>query len=262
LKSATEQREIDALKVLQQLTAQMTDDDSAKLAALTRELKEIGVGPRSDTRAVVFSESIETVNWLHDLLPRMLKLPTAAVDKLLGNGMSDTTQQEIIERFGLSDSPVRILVTTDVTSEGVNLHRQCHHLIHYDVPWSLIRIEQRNGRIDRYGQQYQPQFKALILTSSLEGAKDDRTVAEKLLAKEEAAHRSIGTAEAVTGEYRPEREEKRLIQDLLEGKTVEESLEERPLGDMLADLLGSVGVDPVDADPEPADVPRLFESTE
>src|SRR5690606_25454881 len=61
LKSATEQREIDALKVLQQLTAQMTDDDSAKLAALTRELKEIGVGPRSDTRAVVFSESIETV---------------------------------------------------------------------------------------------------------------------------------------------------------------------------------------------------------
>ncbi|MEU1982518.1 DEAD/DEAH box helicase [Nocardia sp. NPDC019395] len=262
LKSATEQREIDALNVLQQLTAQMTDDDSAKLAALVRELKEIGVGPRSATRAVVFSESIETVNWLHDRLPRILKLPTAAVDKLLGNGMSDTTQQEIIERFGLSDSPVRILVTTDVTSEGVNLHRQCHHLIHYDVPWSLIRIEQRNGRIDRYGQQYQPQFKALILTSSLEGAKDDRTVAEKLLAKEEAAHRSIGTAEAVTGEYRPEREEKRLIQDLLEGKTVEESLEERPLGDLLADLLGSVGVDPVDADPEPADVPRLFESTE
>lgn len=262
LKSATEQREIDALTVLRQLTSQMSDEDSAKLAALLGALNEIGVGPRSDTRAVVFSESIETVNWLHEVLPRALKLPAAAVDKLLGNGMSDQTQQDIIERFGLSDSPVRILVTTDVTSEGVNLHRQCHHLIHFDVPWSLIRIEQRNGRIDRYGQRFQPQFKALILTSALEGAKDDRTVAEKLLAKEEAAHRSIGTAEAVSGEYRAEREEKRLIQDLLDGKTVEESLEERPLDDLLSDLLGSVGVDPVDADPEPADVPRLFESTE
>ncbi|MEV0045046.1 helicase-related protein [Nocardia rhamnosiphila] len=262
LKSATEQREIDALTVLRQLTFQMGDEDSAKLAALLGALNEIGIGPRSDTRAVVFSESIETVNWLHEVLPRALKLPAAAVDKLLGNGMSDQTQQDIIERFGLSDSPVRILVTTDVTSEGVNLHRQCHHLIHFDVPWSLIRIEQRNGRIDRYGQRFQPQFKALILTSALEGAKDDRTVAEKLLAKEEAAHRSIGTAEAVSGEYRAEREEKRLIQDLLDGKTVEESLEERPLDDLLSDLLGSVGVDPVDADPEPAEVPRLFESTE
>ncbi|WP_054812004.1 DEAD/DEAH box helicase [Nocardia arizonensis] len=262
LKSATEQREIDALTVLRQLTSQMGDEDSAKLAALLGALREIGIGPRSDTRAVVFSESIETVNWLHEVLPRALKLPAGAVDKLLGNGMSDQTQQDIIERFGLSDSPVRILVTTDVTSEGVNLHRQCHHLIHFDVPWSLIRIEQRNGRIDRYGQRFQPQFKALILTSALEGAKDDRTVAEKLLAKEEAAHRSIGTAEAVSGEYRAEREEKRLIQDLLDGKTVEESLEERPMDDLLSDLLGSVGVDPVDADPEPADVPRLFESTE
>ena len=260
LKSATEQREIDALKVLRQLTSQMTNDDSAKLAALVGELKEIGVGPRSDVRAVVFSESIETVKWLYEVLPHALKLPANAVDKLLGNGMSDQTQQDIIERFGLSDSQVRILVTTDVTSEGVNLHRQCHHLIHFDVPWSLIRIEQRNGRIDRYGQRFQPQFRALILTSSLEGAKDDRTVAEKLLAKEEAAHRSIGTAEAVSGQYRPEREEKRLIQDLLDGKTVEESLEERPVDDLLSDLLGSVGTD--DADPKPAEVPRLFDSTE
>ncbi|WP_305779781.1 DEAD/DEAH box helicase [Nocardia nova] len=260
LKSATEQREIDALKVLRQLTSQMTDDDSTKLEALVGELKEIGVGPRSDIRAVVFSESVETVNWLHAVLPRALKLPVSAVDKLLGNGMSDQTQQDIIERFGLSDSQVRILVTTDVTSEGVNLHRQCHHLIHFDVPWSLIRIEQRNGRIDRYGQRFQPQFRALILTSALEGAKDDRAVAEKLLAKEEAAHRSIGTAEAISGQYRAEREEKRLIQDLLDGKTVEESLEERPVDDLLSDLLGSVGAE--DADPQPADVPRLFDSTE
>ncbi|WP_433714884.1 helicase-related protein [Nocardia sp. CA-084685] len=262
LKSAEEPREIEALKTLEFLTSQMNDDDSAKLAALVDKLKEIGVGPKSHTRVVVFSESIETVNWLHTVLPRMLRLPADAVDKLLGNGMSDQIQHDIIERFGLSDSKVRVLVTTDVTSEGVNLHRQCNHLIHYDVPWSLIRIEQRNGRIDRYAQKHQPQFNALILTSDVEGVKDDRTVAEKLLTKEEAAHRSLGTAEAVTGEYRAEREERRLIQDLLAGKTVEESLDEQPFGDVLADLLGSVGVEALDADPARADAPRLFDSTE
>ncbi|GGK65723.1 helicase [Planomonospora parontospora subsp. parontospora] len=263
LKNATEPREIEALKTLADLTAQMTDDDSAKLDALVRVLRdEIGVRKGGETRAVVFSESVETVRWLAKVLPERLKLPDNAVDMMLGNGMSDQKQQEIIEGFGLSDSPVRLLVTTDVTSEGVNLHRQCHHLVHYDVPWSLIRIEQRNGRIDRYGQTREPQFRALILTSGVEGAKDDRTVAEKLLDKEETAHRSLGTAEAVTGEYRAEREERRLIQDLLAGKTVEESLAEQAADDPFADLFGSVDGGVTSTDPPRADVPRLFEDSE
>ncbi|WP_055482046.1 DEAD/DEAH box helicase [Sphaerimonospora mesophila] len=264
LKNAKEPREIEALNTLVDLTAQMTDGDSAKLDALVRVLKdEIGVRPGGQTRAVVFSESVETVRWLAEVLPKRLGLTgRGAVEMMLGNGMSDQQQQEIIERFGLSDSPVRLLVTTDVTSEGVNLHRQCHHLVHYDVPWSLIRIEQRNGRIDRYGQTRQPQFRALILTSEVEGAKDDRTVAEKLLDKEETAHRSLGTAEAVTGEYRAEREERRLIQDLLAGKTVAESLAEQQADDPFADLFGSVDGGVAGTDPLRADVPRLFDGSE
>lgn len=261
LKNTTDARELDALRTLHGLTACMTDDDSGKLAALVRELRSIGVGPRGATRAVVFSESVETVHWLARVLPERLGLAGDAVNMMLGNGMSDIEQQKIIERFGQSDSPVRLLVTTDVTSEGVNLHRQCHHLVHYDVPWSLIRIEQRNGRIDRYGQKSEPRFLALILTSDMPGAKDDRTVAEKLLAKEETAHRTLGTAEAVTGEYRAEREERRLVQDLLDGKSVEESIEERPAG-VLDDLLGIMGTGPVNLDPPRADVPRLFDGTE
>ncbi|GAA1717051.1 DEAD/DEAH box helicase [Nonomuraea bangladeshensis] len=257
LKNATEAREIDALKTLQHLAAQI--DEPAKLAALIDELRAIDL---KKNRVVVFSESVETVKWLAAVLPERLGLKQDAVDVMLGNGMSDQQQQDVIERFGLAESPVRLLVTTDVTSEGVNLHRQCNHLIHFDVPWSLIRIEQRNGRIDRYGQEHQPQFKALILTSDVEGAKDDRTVAEKLLEKEATAHRTLGTAEAVTGEYRAEREERRLIQDLLEGKTVEESIEDRPIDDFLADLLGSVGAEPANPEPRKADVPRLFDTSE
>ncbi|MFC7648595.1 C-terminal helicase domain-containing protein [Streptosporangium lutulentum] len=181
---------------------------------------------------MVFSESVPTLEWLKKTVPARLGIKDDAIEIMHG-GFSDTQQQEIVERFSLADSKVRILFTGDVASEGVNLHRQCHQMIHYDVPWSLIRIEQRNGRIDRYGQEHQPQFKALILTSEVEGAKDDRTVAEKLLDKEATAHRSLGTAEAVTGEYRAEREERRLIQDLLEGRTVEESLQAHAPDDCL-----------------------------
>ncbi|WP_289009416.1 DEAD/DEAH box helicase [uncultured Thermomonospora sp.] len=263
LKNAEDPREIEALKRLHDLAVGMTDDDSAKLCALVSVLKEIGVGPGSTTRAVVFSESVETVRWLADVLPERLGLTVKGeVEMMLGNGMPDQQQQEIIERFGLSDTPVRLLITTDVTSEGVNLHRQCHHLIHYDVPWSLIRIEQRNGRIDRYGQTADPEFRALILTSEVEGAKDDRTVAEKLLLKEEIAHRTLGTAQAVTGEYRAEREERRLIQDLLAGKTVEESIPEGPGGDLLALLFSNREAALTDPEPPRAHVPRLFADTE
>jgi Helicase conserved C-terminal domain len=61
-------------------------------------------------------------------------------------GFSDIEQEKIVERFSLADEPVRVLLTGDVASEGVNMHRQCHHLIRYDLPWSLIRIEQRITR--------------------------------------------------------------------------------------------------------------------
>ncbi|MFC4529333.1 DEAD/DEAH box helicase [Sphaerisporangium dianthi] len=257
-----EPREREALETLGRLAAQVTDSDSAKLAALVKQLTEIGVGPRSDRRAVVFSESVETVKWLAGALPARLGLTTqGAVEMMLGSGFTDQQQQEVIERFSLADSKVRVLVTTDVTSEGVNLHRQCHHLVHYDVPWSLIRIEQRNGRIDRYGQEYQPEFTALILTSGVPGAKDDTLVAEKLLEKEATAHQSLGTAEGVTGEYRAEREERRLIQDLLDGKTVEESLEAHAGRDVMADLLAEDGEQHGDSEPARANVPKLFDST-
>ena len=265
-KNTGDETERAALTRLAALADQVADDGSAKLTALVAKLREIGVGPHSTTRAVVFSESVPTLEWLRKTLRGRLGLTKDGQVELMHGALSDIQQHTIIEQFSLTDSPVRVLLTGDVASEGVNMHKQCHHLIHYDLPWSLIRIEQRNGRIDRYGQVHQPEFAALILISRTEGAKDDTTVAEKLLAREATAHSQLGTAEGVTRQFTSKKEEDRLVKDLLAGKTVDESIDAAdgadPAADFLADLLGGVGDQPENPAPDQARVPRLFESTE
>jgi hypothetical protein len=62
----------------------------------------------------------------------------------------------LVERFGRLDDPLRVLLCSDVASEGLNLHYFCHRLVHFDLPWSLMVFQQRNGRVDRYGQKHQP----------------------------------------------------------------------------------------------------------
>jgi len=267
--------EREALLALRELAERITDDDSSKLAGLVDRLTELGVGPGSDVRVVVFSESIPTLNWLARVVPPKLgfkpgrldekdkdrpwKAYDGAVEVMHGEATSEDAIRDLIEKFGLRDEPVRLLFTGDLASEGVNLHQQCHQLIHYDLPWSLIRIEQRNGRIDRYGQRAAPQIAALLLTSDAPWRTkndeetgiervltlDDRLVGEKLLRREEQAHRIEGSAEAVTGLFDADVEEDRLIKDLLAGRTVEQSITGSRQSDaeFLADLLGQVGTE-------------------
>ncbi|KXK60349.1 helicase [Micromonospora rosaria] len=250
-----------ALTRLAELTTAMTDDDSSKLRHLEQQLREIGVGRGSDIRAVVFSERVATIKWLAEVVPARLGLKPNAV-RVLHGGIPDKDEQQILQEFELAGSEVRLLFTGDVASEGVNLHQQCHHLFHYDIPWSLIRIEQRNGRVDRYGQQHQPQFRALLLTSARVDAKDDRTVSAALLRREEKAHRTLGSAHAATGCFDGKAEEDRLVRDLLAGRTVDESYEAAHAEvDPMADLFGDVGSAPETTEVPRARVPKLFDST-
>ncbi|MFJ4011324.1 SNF2-related protein [Streptomyces sp. NPDC090026] len=201
---------------------------TAKLAALVAYLRQIRVGPGRATRAVVFSERRETLNWLGAVLPPLLgwKKPEDGEEavKVMHSEVSDTVQMDYVDEFARAGSDVRLLLTGDGASEGVNLHRQCHHLVHWDLPWSLIRVEQRNGRIDRYGQTENPEFRALILRSEVEGALDDRTVAEKVLAREARVHEVLGAVEAATKEDDWSKEERRVMEALLRDAPPEEAV--------------------------------------
>ena len=77
-----------------------------------------------------------------------------------------TARGEVTERFRSADGLV--LVSTDAAAEGLNLHQRCHHLIHLELPFNPNRLEQRNGRIDRFGQQYDPMVRYLYLRATFE----------------------------------------------------------------------------------------------
>ena len=79
---------------------------------------------------------------------------------------NEKTRANTTERFRTEEG--LILVSTDSAAEGLNLHQRCHHLIHVELPFNPNRLEQRNGRIDRYGQQFDPMVRYLYLRGTFE----------------------------------------------------------------------------------------------
>lgn len=208
-----QQREFEALDRLEALATDAASSTSAKYAKLVEYLRQIGVAPKSEMRAVVFSERVATLKWLEQSIRKDLKLSAEQVCVLHG-GLSDVEQQELVEDFKRSSSKVRVLVTGDVASEGVNLHSQCHELIHFDIPWSLIRIEQRNGRVDRYGQKHPPQISTILLKPSNEKFAGDIRVLTRLMEREQEAHEALGDVASLMGEYDAKAEENAIMSAL------------------------------------------------
>ena len=214
--TAAQEREIEVLLRLEALARKADDTNSGKYSRLLSYLRQIGIGPNSPERVVIFAERVATLKWLREHLQADLKL-TDKQAVVLHGGLPDTEQQGIVDSFKQVSSPIRVLITGDLASEGVNLHSQCHELIHYDIPWSLIRIEQRNGRIDRYGQRKPPQITTLLLGPTTEAFSGDLRVLSRLIEKEHEAHTALGDVASLLGKYDVEAEEDE-IRKVLAGK--------------------------------------------
>jgi len=173
-----------------------------------------------DDRLVIFSERIETLHFLYDHLRHDLKLKEKQL-QIFHGGMSDTEQTRIVEAFGKPEEPVRILICSDVASEGINLHYLSHRLIHFDMPWSLMVFQQRNGRVDRYGQEHEPQIHYLLTESCNEKIQGDMRILEVLKEKDEQAYENIGDPSAFMGVYDVREEEKMTEQAMAEGTTAD-----------------------------------------
>lgn len=247
-----------ALARLEELVGEIDDTEASKLARLVEELNSVGVGGRSATRAVIFSERIATLEWLAEHLPGALGLKPAQILSLHG-GMADLRQMDVIEQFGLADSEARLLLTGDMASEGVNLHRQCHHLIHFDLPWSLITIEQRNGRIDRYGQTEAPEIRALLQAPERADLDGDLRIVEKLLEREHQAHKAFGDSGSLLGLHHADAEADKVTKAMREGADPDSVIPAAPADgsfDLMALVMGDTGTDDVPTVP----LPTLFDS--
>ena len=205
--------EVASLRTLRDALAAIGPGDYAKYQALLDAIrggrpfrwKATGKGAAED-RMVVFTERIETLHWLRERLKEDLGLSEDQIAVLHGT-MSDVDQQRVVEDFGNAKRPVRLLLCSDVASEGINLHYHCHRLIHFDMPWSLMVFQQRNGRVDRYGQIREPKIVYLVAESANETIRGDVRILQILQQKDDQAYKNIGDPSAFMGVHDVQAEE-------------------------------------------------------
>ncbi|MGE3419120.1 MAG: DISARM system SNF2-like helicase DrmD [Bradyrhizobium sp.] len=147
-----ERRMLGQLRSWAQQAAHRTDAKArAVLDWLAKHLKN---GDQwTNERVILFTEYRTTQQWMHEIL--------AAQDfggerlALIYGGMDPKEREAVKAAFQASpsESPVRILLATDAASEGIDLQNHCHLMIHLEIPYNPNVMEQRNGRIDRHGQQ-------------------------------------------------------------------------------------------------------------
>jgi hypothetical protein len=197
-----------ALEELEPLLAAIESADFSKYQRLLQLIRGdwgwSGQDPKD--RIVLFTGRRETQRYLVDHLAADLRLPKGAVVGLDG-AMPDVEQTRVVEQFAQEKEAVRILVATEVASEGLNLHYLSHRLVHFDIPWSLMTLQQRNGRIDRYGQSQQPQIRYLLSCSRSVGMGDAEKVLRLLKRKDEQAQQNIGDPAVFLGVYDAAEEE-------------------------------------------------------
>ena len=135
---------------------------SAKLEKLEQMLQNILTEDVAKTsKVVIFTEAIKTMQLIKGYLLHKKIFSESQVATLDGS-MTKDKRVSIEERFADPKDALRILIATDTISEGKDLQHTCHHLVHFELPWSLVKIEQRNGRIDRLGQKHTPYIHNII----------------------------------------------------------------------------------------------------
>ena len=257
------ERDIEQLTILLNMLSELTPNNFSKYQKLVEEIRvSQWTGKDTEDRLVIFTERIETLRFLEKHLPGDLGLKPKQVASLFGS-MSDVEQRDIVERFGKEGDSLRLLLASDVASEGINLHYLCHRMVHFDVPWSLMVFQQRNGRIDRYGQTREPLITYLITKCVSPKIKGDLRILELLTEKDEQVVKSIGDPSEFTGIYDREEEEARTADAMEKDLTAEQfdKVIEKQEVDPLAILMGELDVPTgQEVDDATAIMPSLFSS--
>lgn len=128
--------------------AKLRDEADIKLMVAVKEVADLlaeGYQP------IVWCRYVDTADYVAQELRERLqsRFPNLSVDSVTGANSDDERRVKVDE---LAKAKHRVLVATDCLSEGINLQEHFSAAVHYDLPWNPNRLEQREGRVDRFGQ--------------------------------------------------------------------------------------------------------------
>ncbi|TIP26213.1 MAG: DEAD/DEAH box helicase [Mesorhizobium sp.] len=159
----------------------LTRAPDPKIAAAVKVLSPL---IKAGANPVVFCRYIATADHVSEALRKAF--PKLRIEAVTGALTGDERRARV---EAMADDPQRLLVATDCLSEGINLQHLFDTVVHYDLSWNPTRHQQREGRVDRFGQSA-PLVRSLLLfspDSSIDGA-----VLEVILRKAEAIRKATG----------------------------------------------------------------------
>lgn len=228
--------EIGELKELA-IHAQRVEDSGteAKLSRLQELLRQQGFFDHPEQRLLIFTEFKDTL----DYIVKKLKAWGFTVGTIHGGmhiGSRDEPGTRIHAEQQFRDGVTQVLVATEAAGEGINL-QCCNILFNYDIPWNPNRLEQRMGRIHRYGQTKDCLIFNFVATNTIEGH-----VLQKLLEKLQEIRNALEDDSVfnVVGEILPPNEIERILRDFYAGKIGNADLEERLLRDVKEDRFRAI----------------------
>ena len=171
-------------EMAQQLAGPAKDKKVARCTEIVSDLLNEGFYP------IIWCRFVDTADYVAATLAKGLKRKHKGVRVVSITGrLGDEERREKVRELGeFSD---RVLVATDCLSEGINLQDSFNAVLHYDLPWNPNRLEQREGRVDRYGQKLSDTVKSIRFFSP--DSAIDGVVIEVLLDKARTIHESLGT---------------------------------------------------------------------
>jgi hypothetical protein len=169
----------------------------SKLSWLTEFLKQLFAKDPKE-KVIIFTEYRDTLNYLKKKLENKWFLGPGSL-VIIHGGMplgenEDEEGSKLKSEKLFNDPDTRILLATDAASEGLNLQRHCHIMINYELPWNPNRLEQRIGRIHRYGQKRVAQIYNLMIRGSKEAE-----IFKRLQDKIEIIRKQLGNMAEVLG---------------------------------------------------------------
>ena len=199
----------------------------AKLARLREILHEQGFFDRPEQRLLIFTEFKDTL----DYLAAQLNAWGFQVGQIHGGmpvGSRDEPGTRLFVEQQFRDGDLQALVATEAAGEGINL-QCCHILFNYDIPWNPNRLEQRMGRIHRYGQVNDCLIFNFVAANTIEGS-----VLQRLLDKLQEIRDALDDDAVfnVVGEILPAGQVERVFRDYFSGRLGPADLEDRLLRDI------------------------------